>query len=57
MIAHPNEALQYSQLKLNLALQFSLDIEDYMKGKRGFIEQINARKSGELSIPDSIKDP
>ena len=57
MIAHPNEAQQYGQLKLNLALQFPFDIEGYLEGKRGFIERINARKSGELSIPDSIKDP
>jgi GrpB-like predicted nucleotidyltransferase (UPF0157 family) len=43
MIAHPEEAQQYSQLKRNLADQYPQDIESYMDGKDSFIREKEAR--------------
>lgn len=38
MIAHPNDAQKYSELKRQLAKQHSRDIEGYMDGKDEFIK-------------------
>ncbi|MBD2075659.1 GrpB family protein [Phormidium sp. FACHB-592] len=38
MIAHPNDAQQYSKLKRQLAKQYSHDIEGYMDGKDKFVK-------------------
>ncbi len=38
MIAHPNHAQTYSELKRDLAKQFPRDIESYVQGKDGFIK-------------------
>lgn len=40
MIAHPQYAQQYSELKQNLAKKFPSDIESYMDGKDSFIKQM-----------------
>ena len=39
MIAHPEEAQQYSQLKRSLAAQYPHDRESYMDGKDSFIRE------------------
>jgi GrpB-like predicted nucleotidyltransferase (UPF0157 family) len=43
LIAHPNEAQIYSQLKEDLALRYPDDIHAYMDGKKEYIEGINSR--------------
>ncbi|MBW4506734.1 MAG: GrpB family protein [Scytonematopsis contorta HA4267-MV1] len=43
MIAHPEYAQQYSELKQKLARQFPEDIEGYMDGKDGFIKDMQTR--------------
>ncbi len=47
LIAHPNEASTYAQLKQNLAKEFPDDIEGYMSGKHGFIKDIISRIEAE----------
>jgi GrpB-like predicted nucleotidyltransferase (UPF0157 family) len=44
--AHREEAQAYSELKQSLAEQYPLDIEKYMDGKDGFIQEID-RKAAE----------
>ncbi len=39
LIAHPEEAQQYATLKTKLARQFPHDIDAYMAGKEGFIQE------------------
>jgi GrpB-like predicted nucleotidyltransferase (UPF0157 family) len=46
MIAHPDLAREYSELKIELAKRFPEDLEGYMDGKDGFIKE-NERKAGE----------
>ncbi|MDC3413244.1 GrpB family protein [Aquibacillus sp. 3ASR75-11] len=41
MIAHPEEAVKYSQLKQNLAGKFPNNIEKYIEGKNHFIKEID----------------
>lgn len=43
LIAHPQEAQAYSQLKQHLAQQHPHDIEAYMDGKDGWIRAIDQR--------------
>ncbi len=43
IIAHPQEAEQYSQLKQKLAQKYPRDIEAYMDGKDQFVKQIEAK--------------
>jgi len=43
MIAHPQEARVYSRLKEELARKYPEDIESYMKGKDGFIQEMDRR--------------
>ena len=43
MIAHPEEALQYSQLKQQLAKQFPDNMEDYIEGKDDYIKSIDQK--------------
>lgn len=43
MIAHPQEARAYSRLKEELARKYPEDIESYMKGKDGFIIEMDRR--------------
>lgn len=43
MVAHPAEARAYGRLKKRLAAQFPEDIEGYVAGKDGFIEEINQK--------------
>ncbi|BAZ41967.1 hypothetical protein NIES4101_79350 [Calothrix sp. NIES-4101] len=45
MISHPEDARAYSELKRNLAQKFANDIESYMDGKDGFIQEIQKRAS------------
>lgn len=41
MIAHPEEAMEYSNLKQNLAEKFPTNIEKYIEGKSDFIKEID----------------
>jgi GrpB-like predicted nucleotidyltransferase (UPF0157 family) len=43
MIAHPEEALAYSDLKRRLAIEHPFDAEGYMDGKDPFIRAIDRR--------------
>ncbi|MCP8615804.1 GrpB family protein [Salirhabdus salicampi] len=43
LISHPKEALQYCQLKEELAVRYPFDIDRYMKGKDSFIKSIDRR--------------
>jgi GrpB-like predicted nucleotidyltransferase (UPF0157 family) len=43
MIAHPEEAQKYSQLKQILAKKYPLDIEKYIEGKNSYIKEIDDR--------------
>lgn len=41
MLAHPQKAQQYSDLKRKLAKEYPTDIDGYMDGKDGFIKEID----------------
>ncbi|MBO8156322.1 MAG: GrpB family protein [Bacillaceae bacterium] len=43
MIAHPEEAEKYSELKQKLAKQFPDDIESYVEGKDAFVKEMNRK--------------
>lgn len=43
LTVHPAEAWEYSQLKARLAAQFPHDIEGYMDGKHGLIQDLDRR--------------
>src|SRR5688572_23286552 len=43
LIAHPDEANQYSALKRRLAAEHPHDADSYMDGKDAFIQQIDRR--------------
>ncbi|MDT4966967.1 MAG: hypothetical protein QOJ64_1704 [Acidobacteriota bacterium] len=43
MIAHAEDALEYSELKRKLAQEHSQSIDGYMDGKDGFIKEIDRR--------------
>ncbi len=43
MIAHPEDAQRYSELKRRLAREYPTNIDGYMDGKDGFIEEMNAK--------------
>ena len=43
MIAHPEDAQQYSQLKQELAQKYPEDIEGYMDGKDEFVKRIERK--------------
>ena len=43
LIAHPDEALEYGQLKQRLAQRFPNDIEAYIDGKNDFIKELEQK--------------
>lgn len=43
MIAHPDDAQKYSELKRKLAAEHPYSMDDYMDGKDGFIKEIDRR--------------
>ncbi|BAY96127.1 hypothetical protein NIES37_00530 [Tolypothrix tenuis PCC 7101] len=43
MIAHPDDALKYSDLKRELAKQFPQDIQGYVNGKDGFVKEMERK--------------
>ncbi|MBE9042014.1 GrpB family protein [Oscillatoriales cyanobacterium LEGE 11467] len=43
MRTHPEDAQQYSELKQKLAAKYPEDIEGYMDGKHGFIQEIDSK--------------
>ena len=49
MIAHPDAAQAYSDLKRELAAQHPGDIEAYMDGKHDFIQEIDRRTAAEAT--------
>ncbi|MCK1994800.1 GrpB family protein [Peribacillus muralis] len=52
MLAHPQEAERYSQLKLSLAAEFPTDIKEYVNGKHAFIKVIDERAKRWVSDRD-----
>ena len=52
--AHPEDAQAYCGLKRLLASKYPLDIEKYMEGKNGFIQEID-RKAAEWRRQQSIE--
>ncbi len=55
LIAHPDDAKAYSDLKRKLADKHSQSMDEYMDGKDGFIKAIE-RKAGEwLGRPDNFR--
>ena len=49
MIAHPGDALMYSELKRKLAAEHPLSIDGYMDGKDAFIKEIDQRAAQWIS--------
>jgi len=45
LIAHPEDALEYSELKRTLAEQHPYRMDDYIDGKNAFINEIDRRAS------------
>jgi GrpB-like predicted nucleotidyltransferase (UPF0157 family) len=43
LIAHPDEAQRYSELKRELAQQYPYDIDRYIEGKAGFVQAMNQK--------------
>ncbi|MFX1579883.1 MAG: GrpB family protein [Promethearchaeota archaeon] len=43
MIAHPKDAREYAQLKLNLVRVFQWDIDGYCKGKESYIDDMEKK--------------
>lgn len=43
MIAHPEEAAAYGDLKSNLAKKYSYDVESYISGKDAFVKEMDER--------------
>lgn len=43
MIAHPEDAQKYSELKCRLARKYPTNIDEYMDGKDGFIKEIDVK--------------
>jgi len=43
LMVHPGEARSYSRLKEILAKRFPEDIDAYLKGKKGFIQEIDGK--------------
>jgi GrpB-like predicted nucleotidyltransferase (UPF0157 family) len=43
MIAHPDDAMRYSELKRKLAAEHPLSMDGYMDGKDGFIREMDRR--------------
>lgn len=55
MIAHPEEAEQYSQLKQELAQKYPQDIEGYMDGKYEFVKRIEKKAIQWQKLKSSLK--
>ncbi|MDJ0570054.1 MAG: GrpB family protein [Pleurocapsa sp. MO_192.B19] len=55
MIAHPEEAEQYSQLKQELAQKYPEDIEGYMDGKDEFVKRIERKAIQWQKLKSSLK--
>lgn len=43
MRSHPKTAREYSEIKQQLAQKYPYDIESYMDGKNGFIQEIDRK--------------
>jgi len=43
LIAHPKEAQKYSELKMKLARKFPTNIDGYIEGKNGFVQEIEQK--------------
>jgi GrpB-like predicted nucleotidyltransferase (UPF0157 family) len=62
MIAHPDDALRYGELKRKLAEEHPQSIEEYMDGKDGFIKEIDRRAAqgramSECAREDGSREP
>jgi GrpB-like predicted nucleotidyltransferase (UPF0157 family) len=56
MIAHPEEAHAYSELKRRLAIEYPTNIDGYMDGKDGFIQEIDQKAAQWLLAPPIVKE-
>jgi GrpB-like predicted nucleotidyltransferase (UPF0157 family) len=56
LIAHPEAARQYSELKESLAQRYPVDIDNYVAGKDAFIQEIDC-KAKEWRNADSADRP
>lgn len=60
LLAHPEQAEKYSRLKEELARNHPEDIEAYMRGKRGFIEEVERKamewRNASMSVYRSIAE-
>lgn len=45
MLAHPEEAQKYSELKRKLARKYPQNIDSYMNGKDGFIAAMDKKSA------------
>jgi GrpB-like predicted nucleotidyltransferase (UPF0157 family) len=43
LIAHPEDAQRYSELKRRLAREYPTNIDGYMDGKDGFIKEMDQK--------------
>jgi GrpB-like predicted nucleotidyltransferase (UPF0157 family) len=50
IIAHPEETHAYSELKRRLAIEYPTNIDGYMEGKDGFIQEIDRKAAQWLQI-------
>lgn len=48
LTANPQAASAYGELKMKLAKQYPLDIEQYIKGKQAMIQEIEKKAMGEI---------
>ena len=46
--ANPQIAAAYGELKMKLAKQYPLDIEQYIKGKQAMVQEIEKKAMGEI---------
>jgi GrpB-like predicted nucleotidyltransferase (UPF0157 family) len=56
MSAHPEEAQVYSELKRRLAIEYPTNIDGYMDGKAGFIQEIDRKAAQWLPAPPIVKE-
>lgn len=51
MIAHPEDAQRYSELKRRLAREYPTNIDEYMDGKDGFIREMDRKAAQWRTLP------
>lgn len=56
MIAHPEDAQRYSELKHRLAREYPTNIDGYMDGKDGFIKEMD-KKAAQWRTLQTVQQP